>query len=74
MKWVNSTALAEKRFNIKLNFTVFNYVDEDKESFGIVTVSRSGGIRWFCMDSNDSADSVGQAKNAVEKLIQMEAN
>lgn len=70
MEWINSTELAEKRLNTKFNYTVFNYVDKDKESFGSIIVSKSG-INWFCANSRGSADSVGQAKRTVEKLVKV---
>ncbi|KKM84197.1 hypothetical protein LCGC14_1301640 [marine sediment metagenome] len=72
MKWINSTKLAEKRFNIKRNFTVFNYIDENGAPFGGILVTKDK-ITWNARNSHGTANSVSQAKSAVEKLARLAA-
>lgn len=70
MKWINSTARTEKRFNTRFEHTAFNYVDKDNKAFGGIVVSKSG-INWYCENSHGPADSAGHAKRAVEKLVRL---
>lgn len=66
MKWINSTASTKR-----LNVTSFNYIDANGKPFGGIIVA-DNKITWHCENSRGPADSVGQAKRAVEKVVGLE--
>lgn len=71
MKWINSTAAVSKYSQDKKGETVFNYIDGGGYCFGGIIVTREK-ITWHAIAGNNGpADSVGQAKQAVEKLVRL---
>lgn len=69
MEWINSTATAVKGKMVKnpSRFTV-NYAVIGGEILGGIVINKDR-ITWCTTDSGGTANSYGQAKLAVEKLV-----
>lgn len=66
MKWINSSAAVDAADPA----TCFNYIDESGWPFGGILVTKDK-ITWSTRNSRGTANSVGQAKSAVEKLARL---